>query len=150
VKELTDTIDVVRMAPSLKPPMATTIASMLLVGTWDSAFFSIVMQLATAGRARTLRSAPLEEVSCHKFETVAVSEPTSLLSTRAVGGVTALTTPLASAPAQRSQADLMADRQSEIDQLLADDKSTNAAANRARRIDARRREAAAPGLTARE
>jgi len=44
----------------------------------------------------------------------------------------------------------MADRQSEIDQLLADDKSTNAAANRARRIDARRREAAAPGLTARE
>jgi len=53
------------------------------------------------------------------------------------------------APTQRSQADLMADRQSEIDQLLAVDKSSNAAANRARRIEARRRQAEAPGSSAR-
>jgi len=150
VKELTDTIYVVRMAPSLKPPMAATIASMLLVGTWDPTFCSLVTQLATAGRARTPRAAPLEEASCHNFETAGVSEPPSLLSTRAVGGVAALTTPLAPAPDHRSQADLMADRQTEIDQLLAVDKSTNAAANRARRIDARRRQAVAPGSSARE
>jgi len=79
VKELTDTIDVVRMAPSLKPPVATTIASMLLVGTWDPSFFSLVTQLVTAGRAPTPRVASLEEEACHNFEASGVSEAASLL-----------------------------------------------------------------------
>jgi len=127
--ELTDTIDVVRMAPSLKPPMATTIASMLLVCTWDPTFCSLVTQLATAGRAPTPRAAPLEEAACHNFEASGVSEAASLLSTRSVGGIAVLTTPLAPVRPQRSPDELMADRQAEIDKLLAADKNINAAAS---------------------
>jgi len=150
VKELTDTIDVVRMAASLKPPMATTIAYMLLVDTWDPTFCSLVPQLATAGRAPTPRAAPLEEAACHHFEASGVSEATSFLTTPAVGGVAVLTTPLAPVPPQRSQDELMNAPQAEIDKLLAADKTTNAAASRARRIDARRRQSSAPGTSARE
>jgi len=73
-----------------------------------------------------------------------------MMLTREVGGVAALTTPLVPAPTQRSQANLMADRPSEIDQILAVDKSTNAAAYSARRIEARRQQAEAPGSSARE
>jgi len=136
VKELTDTIDVVRKAPSLKPPMATTIASMLLVGTWDPTICSLVTLLVTAGRAPTRRVAPLEEAACHNFEASGVSEAASVRSTRAVGGIAVLSTPLAPVPPQRSQDELMADRQSEIDKFLAAEKTINAAASRARRIDA--------------
>ena len=150
VNELTDTIGVVRMAPSLKPPMANTIASMLLVGTWDPTFCSLVPQLATAGRAPTPRAAPLEDAACHKFEASGVSEAASLISTRAVGGIAVLTTPLAPVCPQRSQDELMADRQAEIDKLLAADKTINAAASRALRIDARRRQVPAPATSARE
>jgi len=145
VKELTSTVDVVRMAPSLKPPMATTIASMLLVGTWDPAFCSLVTQLATAGRARTPRAAPLEIAACHNFEAADVSEPAILRSRRAANGAAAMTAPLPPAPGQRSQGELMAERQAEIDALLAADKTINATASRARRIDARRRQSTASG-----
>jgi len=150
VNELTDTIDVVRMAPSLKPPMATTVACMLLVGTWEPSFCSLVTQLATAGRAPTPRGAPLEEAACHTFEAAGVSEPATLMSKRAAGGVAVLATPLAPVPPHLSQEELMSQRQAEIDKLLAKDKTNNAAASRARRIDARRRQPAAPGTGARE
>jgi len=70
---LQSSIDVVRMAPSLKPLMRTTIASMLLVGTRDPSYCSFLMQLADAGRAPAPRTAPLEAAACHKFETAGLA-----------------------------------------------------------------------------
>jgi len=132
-------VDVVRMAPSLKPPMWTTIASMLLIGTWDASYCSFVLQLASAGRAPVPPKAPLDAAACHNFESAGLRDPAAILPAPAADHI-AMTVP-PPAPAERPLAELLSERQAEVDDLLVADKARTATANRAHRVDARRRAA---------
>jgi len=145
---LQSSIDVVRMAPSLKPPMGTTIASMLLVGTWDSSYCSFLMQLAAAGRAPAPRTAPLEAAACHKFETAGLAESAAKLPAAAVENDTVPAEPAVIATVELCQTEVWARRQEEVNVLLAAEKAQSATLHRARRIDARRRAVPPPGPAA--
>jgi len=137
---LADTIDVVRIAPSLKPPLATTIACMLLVGTWEPSFCFILTQMASDGRAPVVGTVPLEAAACHNFETDGLADAVALLPTSEDGGgADVVDMGTSAALPARPRSELLAERQSEVDVLLAADKAKNATLRRAYRRDVRRR-----------
>jgi len=133
-------LEVMRIAPGLKVPLGVTIASTLMVASWDSDFCSIWKQLAASGRAPVLGKMPLAAAACHSFETAGVTERlvTAVEAGDPVGApsVGVSTSPTA-APALVA---VMAARQAEVDDLVAADKSKTAGEHRARRVDARRRD----------
>jgi len=133
-------LEVVRIAPGLKVPLGVTIASTLMVASWDSDFCSVLKQLAASGRAPVRGKAPLTAAACHNFETAGIGE--GLVVAVEAGhpvGVPSVGV-AASPPAAPALAAVMAARQAEVDDLLAADKSKTAGEHRARRVEARRRE----------
>jgi len=73
-------VEVGRMSANYKPPLPTTVASMLVVCTWDAGFCSILKQLAHARPAPTDGTAPLVVAACHNFKTAGLGEAETLLS----------------------------------------------------------------------
>jgi len=141
--DLDGVVEVQRVGPGMRVHLAVTIASTLLVATWDSTFAAILKQLAASGRAPVLRKQPIAAAACHDFEASDVwgSQTMGLAGTSddeaAAGG--SADAP-ASTEAAASLAAIQDERQAEVDKLLAADKAGTAGANRARRIEARRRE----------
>jgi len=156
-------VEVCRMGAQHKPPLPTTVACMLVVGTWENAFCSILTNLACAGRSRSLQVSPLVVATCHNFETAgleeSVSQQTGKVGTgdasddddptggeKSVGGPGAATTDDASPArpaaqrAERAWEAIKDQRQDEIDDMLRNEKITQAVARRANRIDIRRQE----------
>jgi len=80
-RKLADVVEVARLGANTKPPLPITVASMLVVGTWDAAFCSILKQLVFVGRAPTVGRSPLAVAACHDFETAGLGESQALLST---------------------------------------------------------------------
>jgi len=169
--------EVGRMGAHHKPPLPTTVACMLVVGTWEDAFCSILKHLALAGRSPARQVSPLVVAACHNFETAGLEEsPTpqdgavesddgsddgddtgdeSLVGgsgLASAGGASS-----AGPPAQRVEREWEAtkeQRQREIDELLRAEKTAQVVASRAKRIEIRRQtrssaESAPPSARAR-
>ena len=139
--------EVQRMAPNVKVPLsvtialAVTIASLLLVATWDSAFCTVMQQLAASGRAPVHRKVPIAAAACHDCESAGIGQPKSPGSTMEAGAAAASDGD-ATAPSTTAAplAVILDQRQAEVDHLLEVNKTETAEANRARRIAARRRD----------
>ena len=136
---LDDCVEVQRIAPGMKVPLAVTIASFLLVATWDSPSCTIMQQLVTSGRAPVHSKEPIAAAACHDFESAGLElprAPGSMVGAAADGtdgdqaALPTTATPLAV---------VLEERQAEVDHLLAISKAETAGARRARRIEARRR-----------
>jgi len=139
LQSLDDTIDVVRIAPSLKPPLATTIAGMLLVGTWEPSCCFIMTQMASDGRAPVFGMVPLGAAACHNFKTAGLADAVALLPTlEDGGGAEVIESGTSAAPPALRSSELLAERQTEVDVLLAADKAKNATLRRAYRKAVRR------------
>jgi len=137
---LDDSVEVQRIASGLKVPMAVTVASILLVGTWDPAFCTIMQQLVASGRAPVHRKASVAAAACHDFELANPGLPQALEPTVAASADRTDDDRPALATSAAPLAAVLETRQAEVDHLLAVDKADTAGASRARRILARRRE----------
>jgi len=158
---LPEVVEVGRMGAHHKPPLPTTVACMLVVGTWEDAFCSVLKQLALAGRSPALLVSPLVVAACHNFETAGLEESATLQhgavenndgsddgeytgDDSLVGGSGAASAggaPSADPPAQRAESQWEAtkqQRQREIDELLQAEKTAQVVASRAKRIEIRR------------
>jgi len=134
-------VEVQRIAPGLKVPLAVTIASLLLVATWDSAFCTIMQQLAASGRAPVNRKLSIADAACHDFESAGLGQRQALRPAIGAAADTVTDGDKAELPTTATPlAAVLEDRQAEVDHLLAVDKADTAGANRARRIVARRRD----------
>jgi len=136
-------VEVQRIAPVTKVPLAVTIASILLVATWDSAFCTIMQQLAASGRAPVNRKSSIADAACHDFESAGLRQRQALGATIGAEADTATDGDTAELPTTATPlAAVVEERQAEVDHLLAVDKADTAGANRAQRILARRRDRA--------
>eukprot|EP00168_Porphyra_purpurea_P009324 TRINITY_DN2264_c0_g1_i1.p1 TRINITY_DN2264_c0_g1~~TRINITY_DN2264_c0_g1_i1.p1 ORF type:complete len:563 (-),score=82.50 TRINITY_DN2264_c0_g1_i1:553-2241(-) len=165
-QNLSNVVEVSRMGADAKPPLPITVASMLVVGTWDTAFCSVLRQFAFTRQAPILVPSPLASAAFHNLETACLRESHELLSasksdkcdeadgsdvdgsdsddysdSSAEDGAPPGGVPRAACPqlpdlhmgstAKRPRSSLVKERQAEINELLAKEKSAAALASRA-------------------
>jgi len=160
-KDLLNHVRVMRIGPGMKYPVNVALATMLLVGTQEEHYCTVLADLASVGRPVVPTNAPILAAACHAFETDGLGAvedvlppsdaPTQVAADGAAepsaAGLSSTTAapPTANGDAAATPALTMQQRYEEMDRLLNEEKVVTTGASRAHRA-AVRRKARAPSV----
>jgi len=172
-KDMLDLVRVMRVGPGVKYPINVALAVMLLFGTQEEHYCTVLAELASAGRPIVPAVVPILSAACHAFESSGLgaaedasspddSHPSAAADASSgaveVGGAAEpsgtgrsslrAATPTVDVNSIGPGAMTMDERYAEMERLLEEEKTTTAGVSRARRVAARRNARAPPSMAA--